>query len=124
MYSKKKLWLLFLLLISSIILSPILSILTEAFESTNDNWEHLKETLLLEYIYNSLFLTLGVSLGSLLLGIPTAWLTAVCSFPFKKTIVLMLILPMAMPAYIIAYTYTGLLDFSGPVQSELRNFMG
>ena len=124
MYSKKKLWLLFLLLISSIILSPILSILTEAFESTNDNWEHLKETLLLEYIYNSLFLTLGVSLGSLLLGIPTAWLTAVCSFPFKKTIVLMLILPMSMPAYIIAYTYTGLLDFSGPVQSELRNFTG
>ena len=124
MYSKKKLWLLFLLLISFIILLPILTILIEAFESTNDNWKHLKETLLLEYIYNSLLLTLGVSLGSLLLGIPTAWLTAVCSFPFKKTIVLMLILPMAMPAYIIAYTYTGLLDFSGPVQSELRNFTG
>jgi len=124
MYSKKKLWLLFLLLISFLIFLPIVTIFTGAFESTNDNWEHIKKVILPEYIYNSLLLTLGVSLGSLLLGIPTAWLTAVCSFPFKRTIVMMLILPMAMPAYIIAYTYTGLLDFSGPVQSELRNFMG
>ena len=121
---KFRLWLICILLISITLTLPILTIFIGAFESSNDNWEHIKNSVLLEYVSNSLLLTLGVSLGSLLLGIPTAWLTAVCSFPFKRTIVLMLILPMAMPAYIIAYTYTGLLDFSGPVQSMLRNLMG
>ena len=124
MKSKKKIWYLCIVIISIIIILPILAILTGAFKGSNDNWEHIKESVLPEYIINSLMLAFGVSLGSLLLGVPTAWLTAVCSFPFKKTIVVMLILPMAMPAYIIAYTYTGILDFAGPVQSSLRNFMG
>ena len=122
--TRKKFWFGYALILFLIILLPIYTILIEVFEASNDNWEHLKETVLQDYVINSLILTLGVSFGSLLLGIPTAWLTSVCSFPLKKTIVLLLILPMAMPSYIIAYTYTGIFDFAGPVQSSIRNYMG
>ena len=122
--TRKKFWFGYALILFSIILLPVYTILLEVFEASNDNWEHLKETVLQDYVINSLILTLGVSFGSLLLGIPTAWLTSVCSFPLKKTIVLLLILPMAMPSYIIAYTYTGIFDFAGPVQSSIRNYMG
>ena len=122
--TRKKFWFGYALILFSIILLPVYTILIEVFEASNDNWEHLKETVLQDYVINSLILTLGVSFGSLLLGIPTAWLTSVCSFPLKKTIVLLLILPMAMPSYIIAYTYTGIFDFAGPVQSSIRNYMG
>lgn len=122
--TRKKFWFGYALILFSIILLPVYTILIEVFEASNDNWEHLKENVLQDYVLNSMILTLGVSFGSLLLGIPTAWLTAVCSFPLKKTIVLLLILPMAMPSYIIAYTYTGIFDFAGPIQSSLRNYMG
>ena len=122
--TRKGSWLGYALILLFIITLPINTILMEVFEASNDNWKHIKETVLQDYIINSLILILGVSFGSLLLGIPTAWLTAVCSFPFKRTIVLLLILPMAMPAYIIAYTYTGIFDFAGPVQSNIRKFMG
>ena len=106
--TRKGSWLGYALILLFIITLPINTILMEVFEVSNDNWKHIKETVLQDYIINSLILILGVSFGSLLLGIPTAWLTAVCSFPFKRTIELLLILPMAMPAYIIAYTYTGI----------------
>ncbi|MCK4710000.1 MAG: iron ABC transporter permease, partial [Gammaproteobacteria bacterium] len=72
---------------------------------------------------NSALLVLGVTVGTLLIGVSTAWLTAMCQFPGKKLFVWLLLLPLAMPAYIIAYTYTGLFDFAGPVQTQLREWM-
>ena len=122
--TRRKFWFGYTLILFAILLLPVYTIFIEVFDASNDNWEHIKETVLQDYVINSLILTLGVSFGSLLLGIPTAWLTAVCSFPLKKIIVLLLILPMAMPSYIIAYTYTGILDFAGPVQSTIRNYTG
>ena len=71
----------------------------------NDNWKHIKETVLQDYIINSLILILGVSF-EVCCWVFQQRLTTVCSFPFKRTIELLLILPMAIPAYIIAYTYT------------------
>ena len=73
---------------------------------------------------NTLLLMLGVALGTLIGGVGTAWLTAMCRFPGRGLFEWALILPMAMPAYIIAYTYTGMLDFSGPVQGALRDWTG
>jgi len=67
---------------------------------------------------------LGVGIGTLSMGIITAWLTSVCEFPGRRMLLWMLLLPMSMPAYIIAYTYTGMLDYSGPVQSGLRELFG
>jgi iron(III) transport system permease protein len=67
---------------------------------------------------------LGVAAGVLIIGVSTAWLTTAYNFPGRNLLSLLLLLPMAMPAYIIAYTYTGLLDFAGPVQSWIRELTG
>ena len=110
---------------TALILSiPILTIAFSVFEPPGENWQHLKDTVLQEYIVNSMLLTCGVGIGTLLIGVSTAWLTAMCSFPGKNLFVWLLLLPLAMPAYIVAYTYTGMFDFAGPVQTMFRGWTG
>jgi len=103
---------------------PVVVIASFLFQPSNDNWQHLLDNLLSEYVVNSLLLMLGVSAGVLTMGVITAWLTSMCEFPGRRFFSWALLLPLAIPAYIIAYTYTGLLDFSGPVQSQLREWFG
>jgi iron(III) transport system permease protein len=103
---------------------PIIVIVSFVFTGAADVWEHLWSTVLADYVKNSLLLMFGVGIGVLLLGVSSAWLTSSCEFPLRKTLSLLLLMPMAMPAYIIAYTYTGLLDFSGPIQSWIREVTG
>ena len=110
---------------TALILSvPILTIAFSVFEPPGENWQHLKDTVLPEYLGNSMLLTCGVGAGTLLIGVSTAWLTAMCRFPGKSLFVWLLLLPMAMPAYIVAYTYTGMFDFAGPVQTTIRDWTG
>jgi iron(III) transport system permease protein len=87
-------------------------------------WQHLRDTVMKEYVVNSLVLMLGVGAMTLVLGIVPAWLVTMCRFPMSRILEWALLLPLAMPAYIIAYTYTGILDTSGPVQSLLRDLTG
>ena len=87
-------------------------------------WRHLLDTVLLDYVSNTLLLMAGVAVGTLILGVGTAWLTSMCRFPGRGLFEWALILPMAMPAYIIAYTYTGMLDVAGPLQTALRDLTG
>ncbi len=103
---------------------PVLVVLGFVFVPSGDVWSHLAATVLNDYICNSLLLMLGVSVGTLLLGVSTAWLTTMCHYPGRSIFEWALLLPMAMPAYIIAYTYTGMLDFAGPVQTLLRDLTG
>lgn len=93
-------------------------------QPASENWHHLADTVLSRYMTNSLWLMLGTTIGSLLLGVSCAWLTAMCEFPGRKWFDWALLLPLAMPAYIIAYTYTGMLDYAGPVQTSLREWFG
>ncbi|WP_229333501.1 iron ABC transporter permease [Glaciecola sp. MH2013] len=81
---------------------------------------HLASTVLSAYIINSLVLALGVGLGATLLGTYLAYCVVHYDFAGKKVLQALILLPLAMPAYIIAYTYTGLLDFAGPLQSYIR----
>ncbi|MBN3563390.1 ABC transporter permease [Aliamphritea spongicola] len=111
-------------LIASILALPVLVICAFLFAGSVDVWSHLFSTVLGDYVGNSLALLVGVSVGVLLLGVPPAWLTSVCEFPGRKIFTWALLLPLAVPAYIIAYTYTGLLDFAGPVQSLIRDITG
>lgn len=111
-------------LIASILALPVLVICAFLFAGSMDVWSHLFSTVLGDYIGNSLALLIGVSVGVLLLGVPPAWLTSVCDFPGRKIFTWALLLPLAVPAYIIAYTYTGLLDFAGPVQTLIRDITG
>ena len=96
------------ILISLLLSAPIWVMLGQIFVDTRSIWQHLWQTVLLDYVTNSLLLMFGVGVGVLLLGVSTAWLTSCCEFPFRRSLTLLLLLPMAMPAYIIAYTYTGL----------------
>ncbi len=103
---------------------PVFVVLGYLFEPSGEVWNHLVQTVLRDYVVNSLLLMLGVGIGVLALGVSTAWLTSMCSFPGRSFFEWALLLPMAMPAYIIAYTYTGLFDFAGPFQSQLRELTG
>ncbi len=119
-----RLWQPAILLTALMISIPMLVIGAFVFQPSTGNWEHLRATVLPDYLSNSALLALGVAVGTLLIGVSTAWLTAMCRFPGKKLFSWMLLLPLAMPAYIIAYTYTGMFDFAGPVQSWLREWSG
>lgn len=113
-------WLLGTIAIALLISIPVLTVLSSIFLPSSDVWLHLKSTVLSEYVINSLLLVIGVSIGALIIGITTAWLISVCEFPGRKVFSWLLLLPLAFPPYIIAYTYTGLLDFSGPIQTSMR----
>lgn len=110
--------------LAAILSLPIFVVLAYLFIPAGEIWSHLAETVLADYVTNSLALMLGVAIGSLLIGVGTAWLASMCSFPGRWIFEWMLLLPLAIPAYIIAYTYTGMLDFSGPLQSFVRDLTG
>ncbi len=112
------------LLAALLLAIPVLVVLSFLLQPAGEVWRHLSETVLQDYVVNSLLLMLGVATGVLLLGVGTAWLTSMCRFPGRGLFEWALLLPMAMPAYIIAYTYTGLFDFAGPVQTALRAWTG
>lgn len=91
---------------------------------TSSTWTHLAQTVLPDYILNTLWLCLGVGLGVGLIGVATAWLTTMHQFPGQRIFEWALVLPMAMPAYVMAYVYTDFLQFVGPVQTGLRDAFG
>lgn len=123
-FSTVSIWQLLIVLIAILFSLPTLTVFSFVFTSATDAWQHLQDTVLTEYVTNSVLLVLGVSLGTLSMGVTTAWLTSLCQFPGKKLFIWALLLPLAMPAYIIAYTYTGMFDFAGPVQTLLREWTG
>lgn len=89
-----------------------------------ENWQHLRTWVLPELFVNTGWLIVGVSLLTALLGTSLGWLTAVCRFPGRRIFSWALLLPMAMPAYVLAFVYIGLLDFSGPLQTGWRELTG
>ena len=104
---------------------PVASVGLNLFAGgTSTTWAHLVSTVLPEYILNSLWLCVGVGSGVGLLGVATAWLTAMHDFPGRRIFSWALVLPLAMPAYVMAYVYTDLLQFVGPVQTTLREAFG
>jgi iron(III) transport system permease protein len=118
------LWMIGVTVVALVVAAPILFVLANLFADTREIWSHLASTVLLRYITNSVGLTLGVSLGVSVIGVGTAWLVTMCRFRGDRLFEWALLLPMAAPAYILAYTYTDFLDFSGPVQTGLRQLFG
>ncbi|MGB2924273.1 MAG: iron ABC transporter permease [Limnothrix sp.] len=121
---KPNFWTLLTLAIATLIAIPILFVLSSIFADSGDVWRHLVETVLKRYVTNSLWLMLGVAVGVSALGISTAWLVTMCQFPGKKFWEVALLLPLAAPAYLLAYIYTDLLDYYGWVQRLLRSWFG
>ncbi|NVK18232.1 MAG: iron ABC transporter permease [Methylocystaceae bacterium] len=117
-------WSLFTVITALIIASPVFIVVAYVFVPSGEVWTHLANTVLPNYISNSVILLIGVGLGTLIVGTGCAWLVTMCEFPGRKIFEWALLLPLAVPAYVIAYTYTGLLDYAGPVQEFLRELFG
>ncbi len=100
--------------------APIFVVAAAWFTPATDVWRHIAETVLAELLAHTAVLALGVGIGVLVLGTALAWLTATCDFPGRRFFDWALMLPLAIPAYVLAFVYVGLLDFSGPVQTWLR----
>ena len=104
---------------------PVLAVVLGIFQPDREAvWAHLAETVLADYVANSVALALGAGLGAALLGVGAAWIVAMHRFPGRIILEWALLLPLAMPTYVIAYVYTDLLQFSGPVQTGLRETFG
>lgn len=112
-----------LVLLASVLALPVWVVVFSLTDPDWDTWAHLANTVLVDYVLNSLGLMVLVSIGVFLIGVGMAWLTSMTEFPGRRYFEWLLLLPLAMPAYIIAYTYTGLLSFEGPVQAKLRTLM-
>lgn len=103
---------------------PLVNVLLHLFVPAGDIWRHLARTVLWDYLLNSAWLVLGTMLLSLVAGVGCAWLVATCRFPGHRWLRWLLLAPMALPAYVVAYAYADLLQFAGPVQGALRDLTG
>ncbi|HTN49427.1 MAG TPA: iron ABC transporter permease [Burkholderiaceae bacterium] len=101
---------------------PVLSIFASFTETSvsADTLRHLAATVIPAALLETALLAIGVAVGVVAIGAATGWLTATCDFPGRRFCEWALLLPLAMPAYIVAYAYTDALQFSGPVQGALR----
>lgn len=117
-------WTLVVLTIALGVALPVMIVGSRVFVSSNGVWTHLANTVLWTYIANTLMLAGGVAVGVSIIGVGTAWLVTMCRFPGQHWLEWALLLPMAVPAYVMAYTYTDLLQFVGPVQTGLRDLFG
>lgn len=111
-------------LIATPVLVPLLVVLSSLFAGDTGVWAHLQTHVLPTVAINSLWLLLGVATGTGLIGTVLAWLVAACEFPGRRFFSWSLLLPMAVPAYVMAFVLIGMLDYSGPLQSWMRAIWG
>ncbi|PKM30937.1 MAG: iron ABC transporter permease [Gammaproteobacteria bacterium HGW-Gammaproteobacteria-11] len=109
---------------AALVIMPLMVLLLSWQSLDLPIWSHLLQTQMARLIGNTLVLVLGVAAGVLLLGVSLAWLTSLCEFPGRRWLDWALMLPFAIPAYVLAFVMIGLLDFAGPVQSLLRDWFG
>ena len=110
--------------VALLVLLPLSVLLFSWHEIDRQIWAHLWQTQLPRLLGNTLVLVLGVGVGVILLGVSLAWLTSLCEFPGRRWLDWALMLPFAIPAYVLAFVFVGLLDFAGPLQSLLRDWFG
>ena len=112
------------MLVAALASLPLFAILWLALDADREFWPHLARTLLPDLAQTTLLLMLGVGIGVAVTGVSTAWLVSLCRFPGRRFFEWALLLPFAMPAYLVAYTYVDFLEFAGPVQSWIRGIAG
>ena len=110
--------------IALVISIPVLVVLSSLWIPQGALWAHLGSTVLPRYFQNSILLSLGVGLGVSLVGVSTAWIVSVCEFPGRRWLEWALLLPLAAPAYLLAYVYTDFFEYFGPLQAMLRKIGG
>jgi len=112
------------LLAALLVLLPLSVIFFSWSSNETEIWQHLIETQLGRLLQNTLMLLTGVGVWSMLLGVSLAWLIALCEFPGRRVLDWALMLPLAIPTYVVAFVALGILNYSGPVQSLMREWFG
>lgn len=110
--------------IVALVCIPLVVVLSALLAPAGDIWQHLAAHVLPQLLRNTFWLVLGVGIGTLFIGVSLAWLTAIYDFPGRRFFSWALMLPLALPAYVIAFIAIGLLDYTGPVQTALRTLFG
>ncbi|SDZ24231.1 iron(III) transport system permease protein [Jannaschia faecimaris] len=118
------LWSLGAVLIATLVMVPIVAVIWMAFFPTENIWPHLLSTVLPRYLGNTLILMGGVGVFAAIVGTGTAWLVSMHDFPGRKVLSWMLLMPLAIPAYVGAYALVDFLEYAGPVQVALRASFG
>ncbi len=103
---------------------PVFSVVAQVASPWGETWAHLAETVLVDYALNTLALCLIVGAGTFAVGTASAWLVTMHEFPGRRLLTYALVLPLAVPAYVIAYAYADALQPAGPVQGALREATG
>ncbi len=111
-------------LVAILIATPILTVFGLALFPAENIWPHLIDTVLPGYVVTTLELMAGVAVGTVAIGVGTAWIVTMCDIPGRRILEWALVLPLAMPAYVVAYVYTDILEYAGPVQQTLREIFG
>ena len=117
-------WSLVTVILCCFLLGPVAALLLAASGDSGGLWEHLVDTVLATYVINTLLLMGGVGGVAIVFGISSAWVISRYDFAGRGVFEWMLLLPAAIPAYIIAYCYTDFFEYAGPVQSALRATFG
>ena len=117
-------WTLIATAIGLFVAIPVGSVIFTALGPSDDIWSHLVSTVLWVYAGNTLWLMLGVGVGTIVIGTSTAWLVTMYSFPGRRILSWALLLPLAVPSYILAFVITDQLEYAGNVQSALRGVFG
>ena len=117
-------WSVGVIMLCGLILGPVLAVLVAAFGDSGGLWSHLYDTVLARYISNTLILMAGVGVVAIGFGVSSAWVISRYDFVGRRLLEWMLLLPAAIPAYIIAYSYTEFFEYAGPLQSGLRHLFG
>lgn len=114
-------WTIGAIVIIILLFLPNVSIVAGIFSPASENWAHIKEYMLLNYIKSSLTLVFFTALFTIAIGLSLAWLIAQYSFPLRNFMKWALILPLSIPPFIGAYTYHGIINYTGVIQKTLRN---
>lgn len=110
--------------VAALVCVPVVAIFLNLLTPRADTWRHLASTVLPDYVLNTALLAGLVGAGVIVLGVGCAWLTSMCRFPLVRFFAWAMLLPLAMPAYVMAYAYTDFLQFAGPLQGALRAGFG
>jgi iron(III) transport system permease protein len=113
-------WTVAALILVALLVVPLAVVAVGAVRPAGDAWSHVATTLLGEYVTHTLILALGAGALAAVVGVGAAWLVTMCDFPLRGFFHWALVLPLAVPAYMAAYTYAGMLDVTGPVQRIVR----
>ncbi len=111
-------------IVAAVAASPVIAVVWIALFPSENIWPHLVATVLPRQLANTGLLMLGNGIGVLVIGISTAWLVTACRFPGRPIFEWALMLPLAVPAYIVAFVYTDVFEFAGIVQVTLREVFG